>query len=299
MDKELGCKLPLATLFRAPTIAALVPLLGPTGATSGCRAVPIQPHGSRPPLFCIPGGGSDVIIFQDLARELGSEQPVYGLQARGLDATPVSGEFPSVEAVAADFVSALRQVQSSGPYFVAGHCFGSLLAWEVACQLKREGQAVALLALLDPIVSNVFSGEIMGRDRLRYHFEKFWKAPVREKCRYFAEKVRNFSRTLLVRQRIAHAYDMARSMHERYAMPQYPGSVVVFLADDSFLQLSPERDPRLYYERLALEGTRYVTARGDHHTMLHPPAVAGLAGDLRGFLDPPPIHPPARTEILR
>jgi thioesterase domain-containing protein/acyl carrier protein len=284
IEKEFGAKLPLATLFKAPTVEALLKLMTTTGEPARCRAVPLQPKGSRPPLFCIPGGGSDVIVFQDIARELGDDQPLYGLQARGLDATPVEGAFPSVEEVAADFIQAIKEVQPRGPYFISGHCFGCLLAWEVASQLKAQGEEIGSLALLDPIVSNVFSGEIIGRDRLRYHFQKFMRLSLAEKFGYFWEKVRNFSRTLLVRQRISQSYEQARSMHSRYQLKPYPGEVVVFMAEDSFLKLAPATDPRRYYERLAAGGTRYLDVPGDHHQILHEIGAARLAAGLREHL---------------
>jgi len=282
IDQELGRKLPLATLFKAPTIETLAVLLGEGKASAPpCLVLPVQPNGSRPPFFCIPGGGSDAIVFQDLSRELGPDQPFYGLQARGLDATPIEGEFPSVEQVAADFIKAIQGLQPQGPYFVGGHCFGCLLAWEVAGQLKAQGHEVGLLGLLDPIVSNVFSGEILGRDRLRYHFQKFRGMSLGSKCGYFFEKVRNFGRTLVVRRRIAQSYDQARSMHSRYQLRPYPGRAVVFLANDSFFKPVPDRDPRRYYERVALEGIHYIEVKGDHHSMLHQPSVPGLAAELR------------------
>jgi thioesterase domain-containing protein len=282
----LGRNLPLATLFKAPTVESLAALLEESAHSAPpCQVLPIQSTGSRPPFFCIPGGGSDAIVFQDLSRELGPDQPFYGLQARGLDATPIEGEFPSVEQVAADFIKAIRNLQPEGPYFFGGHCFGCLLAWEIASQLKAQGQEVGLLVLLDPIVSNVFSEDIIGRDRLRYHLQKFVRLPLGKKFGYFLAKVRNFSRTLEVRRRISHSYDQARSMHRRYQLRSYPGPVVVFLAKDSFFNLIPERDPRRYYERLAPEGIQYIEVEGDHHSMLHQPGVPGLAAGLRASLE--------------
>ncbi|MGA3007066.1 MAG: SDR family NAD(P)-dependent oxidoreductase [Opitutaceae bacterium] len=289
IDKDLGRKLPLAILFKAATVEALAALLEETAdAAPPCRLLPVQSNGSRPPFFCIPGGGSDAIVFQDLSRELGPDQPFYGLQARGLDATRVEGEFPSVEDVAADFIKAIQGVQPQGPYYLGGHCFGCLLAWEVAGQLKAQGHEVGLLALLDPIVSNVFSDDIIGRDRLRYHFQKFMRLPPAAKVGYFWSRVRNFGRTLVVRQRIAQSYDQARSMHRRYRLRPYPGRIVVFLADDSFFKMRPDRDPRRYYEHLAAEGAHYIEVAGDHHSMLHTPGVPGLAAGLRSCLTPAP-----------
>jgi acyl-CoA synthetase (AMP-forming)/AMP-acid ligase II/thioesterase domain-containing protein/NADP-dependent 3-hydroxy acid dehydrogenase YdfG/acyl carrier protein len=243
--------------------------------------LPIRKHGDAHPLFCIPGSGSDAIVFQDIATALGDNHPVYGLQARGLDARPVEGELPSVEEVAADFIATIRAVQPSGPYHLGGHCFGCLLAWEVAGQLRAQGEEVGVLALLDPIVSNVFSDGILGRDRVGYHLGKFHRLSAGEKLRYFTSKVRNFSRTLIVRRRLSQSYAMAREMHARYTLKTYDLPVVVFLAQDSFFKLAPERDPRRHFEKLCPRGVRYQEAEGDHHAILHPPGVAQVAAGLR------------------
>lgn len=284
IDEELGIKLPLATLFSAPTLEGLVAKLGDVGTPAQCRALPIQTRGGRPPFFCIPGGGSDAIVFQDLARELGFDQPFYGLQAPGLDAVPVAGPFPSVEEVAADFIKVMQGIQPRGPYHFGGHCFGSLLAWEVAVQLKARDLEVGLVALLDPTVSDVFSDDVLGWDRIAFHGRRLMRLSLADKFRYFGQRVRNFSRTMIARRRIAQSVDQAHSMHQRYRLGPYPGPLVVFLAEDSFRSISPERDPRRYYERLAGGGTRYITVSGDHDTMLHYPGVEGLARDLQACL---------------
>src|SRR6185295_1833510 len=82
-----------------------------------------------------------------LARHLGREWPVYGLQARGIegDLTP----FDRIEEMAASYIEALRSVQREGPYTLGGWSFGGLVAFEMAQQLKEAGHEVALLALLD------------------------------------------------------------------------------------------------------------------------------------------------------
>jgi acyl-CoA synthetase (AMP-forming)/AMP-acid ligase II/thioesterase domain-containing protein/acyl carrier protein/nucleoside-diphosphate-sugar epimerase len=284
IDKELGRKLPLATLFAAPTLGGLIAKIGDVQEPTHCRALPIQTGGSRLPFFCIPGGGSDAIVFQDLARELGPDQPFYGLQAPGLDAVPIEGAFPSVEEVAADFIAVMQGIQPHGPYNIGGHCFGSLLAWEIARQLEARRIGVGLLALLDPTVSDVFSDDILGWDRISFHFRRFLRLPMGGKFRYFGKRVQNFSRTLVARRRISQSVDQAHSMHQRYTLGPYSGAVVVFLAEDSFRSNAPSRDPRRYYERMARERTRYITVGGDHDTMLHGPFVTGFARDLRACL---------------
>jgi phthiocerol/phenolphthiocerol synthesis type-I polyketide synthase E len=91
-----------------------------------------------------------------LGRCLGADQPVYGLQASGLEpGEPLAG---SVEAMAACYVEAVRELRPHGPYRLLGWSFGGLVAYEMARQLSRAGERVDLLALLDTPLPQVFGG---------------------------------------------------------------------------------------------------------------------------------------------
>lgn len=148
INQAFAANLPLATLFMNPTIEALAQLLArPVDSQGWSALVPIQPQGSRPPLFCMPGIGGNVLSFYALAQHLGTTQPVYGLQAVGLD-----GETPplaSIEAIAAHNLHAMQTIQPTGPYYLVGHSLGGQVAYEMGLQLQAQGQTVGLLVLLD------------------------------------------------------------------------------------------------------------------------------------------------------
>jgi amino acid adenylation domain-containing protein len=146
--KKFGKKLPPGLLFQAPTVEAVAQFLrGGAEPPRHSSLVPIQPHGSRPPLFCVHGGAGTVLMFHDLARHLGDDQPLYGLQMRGL----YGGAPPHtrVEDMAAHYLQEIRAVQPRGPYRLGGYCFGGLVAYEMAQRLLRQGESVALLALFN------------------------------------------------------------------------------------------------------------------------------------------------------
>jgi len=108
--------------------------------------VPIQPLGSRRPFFAIPGHNGDVFCYVDLSRRLGTDQPVFALQAPGLE--PNQEPLTSIEEIAALFVRELTAVQRQGPYLLGGFCIGGSIAFELAQQLTAKGHQVNLLALL-------------------------------------------------------------------------------------------------------------------------------------------------------
>ncbi len=143
-----GKRLPLATLFKAPTIRELASILQSTQRLTNWQSiVPINPFGTKPPLFAMPGIGGNVVGFYELVQLLGNDQPFYGLQSRGLDGE--AEPFSNVKDIAAHFISEIQSVQPTGPYHLVGACIGGIIAFEMAQQLSAKGQKVALLVLLE------------------------------------------------------------------------------------------------------------------------------------------------------
>jgi amino acid adenylation domain-containing protein len=148
IGRVFGKDLPLSTLFHAPTIEALARLLRDNAsAPEWSSLVPIQPQGSRPPLFFVHGGTGATYFLRPLSRHLGLDQPFYGLQMEGLDGRRISRT--RVEEMAAHYLNDIRTLQPRGPYFIGGYCFGGVVAFEMAQQLRRAGEEVGLVALIN------------------------------------------------------------------------------------------------------------------------------------------------------
>jgi len=146
LEVVFGKQLPLATLFQAPTIAELAAVLTRANWTPPWQSlIAIQPAGSATPLFMVPGVGGNILVFAKLAKLLGTEQPVYGLQARGLDGKETP--FTSVPEMAAHYVEEIRRIHPDGPYLIAGICTGGLIAYEMAQQLIGKPGSVTLFMM--------------------------------------------------------------------------------------------------------------------------------------------------------
>jgi amino acid adenylation domain-containing protein len=146
-------RVPLAILFQAPTISQLAMVLQEQSyAQAWSPLVEIQTGGSKPPLFCMHGGGFNVLIYRNLAQNLGPDYPVYGLQAQGLNGDPTQ-PIPDIrdllEDLAADYIQEIRRVQPHGPYFLAGLSAGGNIAFEMAQQLQAAGEEVPFLGMFD------------------------------------------------------------------------------------------------------------------------------------------------------
>jgi thioesterase domain-containing protein/acyl carrier protein len=145
IEHAFGLKLPLSVLFEAPTIRHLARAI--QGAPLRRSAlVRLHPGGAGRPLFLVHPAGGDVFDYRELASKLGTDRPVYGLQAVAEEST----HSPSMEGMAAQYLASVREAQPDGPWLLAGWSSGAVLAYEMARQIESSGGATSLLALFDP-----------------------------------------------------------------------------------------------------------------------------------------------------
>jgi amino acid adenylation domain-containing protein len=141
-------QLSLSSLFQNPTIAQLAEQLCNTEVQQlNPDLLSLQPQGDATPLFLLPGANGHSFYFRDLAINLGTERPVYGLETPGRDGSIALPK--SVAAHASQLIEVLRQQQAQGPYILAGYSSGCAVAFEIASQLEQQGETVSLLAILD------------------------------------------------------------------------------------------------------------------------------------------------------
>ncbi len=150
IEDETGVRLPLATIFEAPTVRQMTAMVRSDDRSSSWRSVaPVTAAGSRPPLFFVTAGDGNSVGFGPLSRRLGPDQPFYALQPPGLDGRRVLKV--GVEAMARDYLDEVRSIQRHGPYIVGGRCVGTLVAYEMTRLLEAAGEPVALLIALDSV----------------------------------------------------------------------------------------------------------------------------------------------------
>ena len=183
IQQHFKVNLPLASLFQNPTIKQLIEAFSDSSQRVWSPLVPIQPNGSLPPFFCIPGAGGNVLYFEPLARYLGDEQPFYGLQAYGLDGE--TEPLQSVEEIACQYIRVIQTIQPVGPYFLGGHSFGGKVAFEMAQQLQRQGESIGLVAIFDapaPI------SQVNSQDSIFDKDDSGWIALLIESIEKFTEE---------------------------------------------------------------------------------------------------------------
>jgi amino acid adenylation domain-containing protein len=305
IEEAFGRQLPLATIIQASTIEALAATLRDDGSSLPLTPlVTIQANGTKPPFFCVHGVGGNAVGFHALARHLGRRQPFHALQSRGLDG--VEEPLTHIEEMAALYIDEIRKVQPEGPYYLGGLSFGGLVAFEMAQQLRRQNQKVALIALFDtaPVGYSRVSPKSATRDfdesltkRMRIHADVLLRGPNR--LQYLGKRIRRLWRRAVYRtwQTAFAIFDrfkrpLPRALRDvqqanylalrRYHPRVYSGKVVFFYAEREPHGFTREKQHG--WSVLAAGGVLSEEVPGDHLTMLEEPYVRGLGEKLAKHL---------------
>ncbi len=286
IEAAAGRRVPIAALFRAPTVATLAELLAREGgAPAGSALVPLRPAGAAAPLFCVHGWGGEVFGFVDLARELAPGRPVYGLRAER--AASGALRHATVERMAAHYAAEIRALAPRGPYHLAGHSAGGWIALAVAQALHRAGAPVATLALLDtepvfPLPAHLrlrLLPAFLAR-RLQLHLQAWRGVPAGGRGRFLRDK----ARALLRHVRFGGfapmpAQDPVVALVADYRPQKYPGDVTLFTVAQS-------RGTLVAFWRWQARGrVRVRRVAGTHHSLLVRENAAGLARALERELE--------------
>jgi FkbH-like protein len=290
-------RLPLVALVEAPTIAKLTELLGSKRDVHlrGCL-VPIKSSGARPPFFCVHGVGGNVLEFMDLAQHFHADQPLYGIQAIGLNGTPPERKF-TIEQMAGHYIREVREFQPEGPYYLGGSSFGGLVAYEMARQLTAAGQPVALVALFDTSAPGAPSpsgdaGAWRNRvDSLWYRVTLHWANVLvldpRERAAHVRQKIKRITRVIgyratLFRDRGAGVSETIQSMNEwasgSYLPGKYPGGITLFRATERPRWVTSERT--LGWDKLVEGRIEIYDTPGHHADLVRNPRARVLAQQL-------------------
>jgi len=256
--------------------------------------VPIQPRGSRPPLFLVRGGP----LFLPLANRLGLDQPLLGLDLPASDASQLPVPY-KLEDIAAVLVSRMREVQPTGPYYLAGLCVNGVIAYEMASQLVQQGESVGLLVLFDaqnPTFYEDFSQESRSQLLLRRIGYQLASLRRQKLPGFLRERLIGIHRRLSVRYwRIHYALglpvdeeqlrDLDTIVHPAsfvYRPGPYPDAAVFFQSTD--WPVGRYWDFHSSWNGLIQGGLKVFKIPGGHESMFYEENVDLVAGKLQDCL---------------
>ena len=305
IEVAFGKSIPLATLFKSPTIAFLASILRDKGKVKWSSLVDINTRGSNTPLFLVHGAEGNVLLYRELAQQLSKHnQPVYGLQSQGLN--PSAQFTADIEKMASHYVGEIIERFPNGPYLLGGYCLGGVIALEMARQLTAIGKQVDSVIMLE-----TYNEFVKGQDKrpeveewsillqnMYFHLENFIRADNKSGfltaklkvsmtrmtiawelfLKWLKNGFKNLSEQEYVHLRLAKLND--RALME-YQPQQFDGEIVLFRPKSYFKGWG---DEKFGWTGIARRGIKVVTLPMGPRAMLVEPFVKNLAHELRTFL---------------
>lgn len=193
VEKKFSKRIPVSMIFTADTIRKMCAALGTAEETEMFQLIPLQPNGSKAPLFCIHAGDGGVVSYGNLIRYFDDKQPIYGIALN--QAENFNIEMTTIEVLAEQYIKKIRSVDPVGPYYLAGHSFGGIVAYEMGKQLMAHGYPVALLILFDAWNPARFPDlkqpkKTIFFERWWYSIQKFIATPFDNKKAYLQERLK-------------------------------------------------------------------------------------------------------------
>ncbi|MCL6753052.1 amino acid adenylation domain-containing protein [Nostoc sp. CCCryo 231-06] len=307
IQDKFGHNLPLSTLFENPTIEKLATIVSqPFRQTSNSHLVAINSDGNKIPFFCIHGAGGNISPYFNLSKRLGEDYPLYALEDTLEKEKP---EVISVEETATRYLLEIRKIQPNGPYLLGGHCYGGVLAFEIAQQLQKQGQRVGLLVVIDAILSETriettddddakfllrIAESIKTDNNIDFSvpFEELRDLPLTEQLNLINEKG-NFIFSDVEIEDFLRYYKLFKAhvkAMRNYEPQVYPQPITLFRANQEIIHDfdNPEwytNDPLLGWGKCSSQPIQVIEVPGDHFSIFVEPHIQELAKHLKDCID--------------
>jgi amino acid adenylation domain-containing protein len=299
LENALGLTLPLGLLFEHTTARALARQIR-TSLAHEPRPVPLSVARDRPALFMLHG----VQLYGALARRLEGQYSVYGVYSgREMLMFESSDTALTVPDLARDYIEIIRRQQPQGPYRIAGISFGGIVAYEVAQQLRAQGEDVPFVGLLDAVLPEAGGRRWTGR-LARLHALPCWdiaRSLVWRLHRRVAALCGARPKSEFTRydgdETLAPIEDLRQRAYMRAAaeyvgqLRSFSGSVELIVAGHR-LARDPLQRPDCGWHRY-VSTVRVRSLPSDHLGLLEEPTVAGVANIFLESMRGTPLAKPA------
>ena len=311
IEKEMGIRLPLATLIDHSNIREMSEFIDRKAKSARWGSlVPIRSKGTKPPLYLVHGAGLNLLLYTTIASHLHPDQPVLGLQAKGLD----GNEEPlvTIEEIAKYYLEEIFKIDKSESFALAGFSMGGHIAFEMARQLVAVNKKITFLGVFDTVSDDASDMHLKLKQRIirrifRFYNQIIWNAktfvkkPVNEKDEFFASKLKSFRQRFskddykLQPESISEGRknELPKYLHkvhkandnalESYIMKEYTGKIHLFRALDQTFYI---RDPKNYgWADFVTGGIVIHDIPGSHSRIFAPPNDKIFAKSLQKSLD--------------
>ncbi len=273
VEKVVGREIPLASLFRGSTVAALAQLLREGSGSEPEPLVAELQAGSADalPIFAVAEPGVRVLGYALLSRLLGEDQPFFKLQAQG---PVIHGRPPNLQesrAFARQYVAGMRAVQPQGPYFLAAMCGGCQIAEQMVLELESEGHEVGLFAIFDTwVLEHVHRRWRWRLFNYRQRLRSLGSVSIRERLNWISHALDNRLRVWTGKAKASRPWDEAY-WPANFTPPRFRAPIVLFKRPKQPYYYID--DPQLGWGARSAGGVEIHQINASHFEVLREPHV--------------------------
>jgi len=299
LQKEHGIRTSISVLAFARSVAQLAEVIEGREKNGYSLVVPLRSGERGTPLFVVHCGGGNVLRYQNFVAALPEGRAVYGITAPPIEDID---DTTTVEQLAVRYVAEMRAVQPSGPYRIAGHSFGGLVAYEMAVEIIRQGEVVDMVGIFDTGCPTYYRAlPLTERMRMRIihlvevatgyakllatgRFEKL-RVRLTDSADNYARKIKWRLRRLGGGAPSAAQRDIEDYLSEftqigrRYTPPKLAAGIVLFHATKRGWEY--RSNPTLGWELVVEDGISVRYVPGTHESIMLPPHAESLAKSFR------------------
>lgn len=311
IGERFGRNLPVSILIEKPTIKALAIAIEKEPEPRNSLIVPIQPNGTKPPLFLLPPMMGEIWSYRPPGSYLGPDQPIYGIRSRGL--RDREQPFSDLISMASDYVEEMLRIQSQEPFFLGGYSFGGTVAFQMAHQLYQQGYRDIKVLIIDEDAPGTHPFDVFSLSNSAANIPAWFRDHVLDRpfkdvilsvkrnlsklTRHIREKLMKNSkgREDGYRAELAEFLDLSvlTPVHVKvssanyealvnYEPKVYPGRLTLFRTRAQRLLSTRGFDKG--WKKLAGKGLDIRIIDGNHNTLLDKPHLDRLAQKLESFL---------------
>lgn len=142
----------------------------------------INAEGSKTPLVLVDNVG----FAHQLGKNMGSDQPLYVFY-EDIWKDGKKHKHNSINALSGKYISQVEKILGTDPVILGGYCFGGLVAYEMACQLRKKGREIPLVILFNTqnpipgkelINSSFIRRMVHGFSNLVKKIAEFFRRPI-------------------------------------------------------------------------------------------------------------------------
>jgi len=304
IEKEFKKKIKINTIIENPTVAKLVNQLNLGTTEHNYQSlIAIKESGSKKPLYILPGDGLNIKNFQNLARFLDNEQPLYTFNPESIKSD--SKILDSVEQIALHYMADILKHNPNGPYLISGYSFGGIVALELKLQLEKIGKRVQMFIIFDTDVDSVFYLKnikstfpkkiIRQIPKLKFNIYSLLKKPgatLNYQRILFTKRINatmgklgmrkeNVTEGLLTELSKIDQKNIASLRN--YNLKQFNGSLFLFKSKEKLYFIDDFK--YMGWRKIAIDDIKLFEIPGDHKTIFYTPNVQYLAAELQKVID--------------